>query len=50
MTVPKQGEETENVLWSAFRTGLQDLLYELLEENHSILSIGNNVTPPRESQ
>lgn len=38
VTVPNQREETENVRYSAFLIGLQDLLYELPEENHSTLS------------
>lgn len=37
-SLPKQREEMESVLPSAFQTGLQDLLCELPEENYSSLS------------
>lgn len=50
----RQREEIESVLSSAFQTGLQDLLYELPEENYSTLSTWlkvssqphDNVIPP----
>lgn len=57
-SLPQQREEMESVLSSAFQPGLQDLLYELPEENYSTLSTWlrvssqphGNVIPPRESQ
>ena len=57
-SLPKQREEMESVLPSAFQTGLQDLLYELPEENYSSLSTWlrvssqphDNIIPPRKSQ